>query len=489
LTTTAPPAAGTEVRLRLEPEALVDLFLNTPASAFEHTFPWPAADQLLLDTTPPRLSRVLVRAQRLELELSEEPDLAAAAAAITVDGAPSTWTLAADGYTLVADSTLLSGPHTVAISTAALDLGGLGVAEAFEESFTLAPGVVDRLVHTAPDPRETSASAAGNPFGFHGLVKDGETGLLYVRNRYFDPELGRFVTLDPLGYADGPNAYQYALGNPVDFRDPLGLCNGTGCADLQDIWRSSKPPKEISSEEAQRNRALLAEAWRQFRKQNARLLATGAKTFVNGLGDSGMRLTGEDPAFHDPGGLVFAPRDEREAREMLLIGVGAALVGARTVGRGGVRFSGEAVETTAPKVNLLAPQPQAQVPPRYGLRVANSRARMPDTELVNFRGWQAELSLVTETDLLYRAHAPGRAASPWWTRNRPASLLTHRIESAVPPEWGPVSELSVLRVPRDHALWAWEGKTNYQGGVYVGDQNQLFIPNVPKEWITTEPFR
>jgi RHS repeat-associated protein len=223
LTTTAPPAAGTEVRLRLEPEALVDLFLNTPASAFEHTFPWPAADQLLLDTTPPRLSRVLVRAQRLELELTEEPDLAAAAAAITVDGAPATWTLAPDRYTLVGDSTLLSGPHTVTISTAALDLAGLGMAAAFEQPFTLAPGAADRLVHTAPDPREVSSSAAGNPFGFHGLVKDGETGLLYVRNRYFDAELGRFVTVDPMGFVDGPNLYAFALNNPANYSDPLGL--------------------------------------------------------------------------------------------------------------------------------------------------------------------------------------------------------------------------------------------------------------------------
>ncbi|MCP4543657.1 MAG: RHS repeat-associated core domain-containing protein, partial [Chloroflexi bacterium] len=60
-------------------------------------------------------------------------------------------------------------------------------------------------------------------FTFHGRPYDEETGLYYFRNRYFDPELGRFITADPLGYVDGPSTYQYARYSPFNYSDPEGL--------------------------------------------------------------------------------------------------------------------------------------------------------------------------------------------------------------------------------------------------------------------------
>jgi len=75
----------------------------------------------------------------------------------------------------------------------------------------------------AVDPRETQASTIGNRFGFQGLPVDPETGLVYFRNRYYDPEMGRFVSADPKGYVDGPSMYAFEKGDPEDGRDPLGL--------------------------------------------------------------------------------------------------------------------------------------------------------------------------------------------------------------------------------------------------------------------------
>jgi hypothetical protein len=46
------------------------------------------------------------------------------------------------------------------------------------------------------------------------------------RNRYYDPEIGRFITADPMGYTDGPSMYQFAGYSPANFGDPMGLCLG-----------------------------------------------------------------------------------------------------------------------------------------------------------------------------------------------------------------------------------------------------------------------
>jgi RHS repeat-associated protein len=62
-----------------------------------------------------------------------------------------------------------------------------------------------------------------NPFRFTGREWDAESGLYYYRARYYDPEVGRFISADPLPRSDGNKGYIYAENNPVNFSDPLGL--------------------------------------------------------------------------------------------------------------------------------------------------------------------------------------------------------------------------------------------------------------------------
>jgi RHS repeat-associated protein len=72
-------------------------------------------------------------------------------------------------------------------------------------------------------------SAFGRPdkiprrFGYTGREYDASIGHYYYRARYYNPSLGRFTQLDPLGMVDGVNRYAYVRNNPVRYVDPLGL--------------------------------------------------------------------------------------------------------------------------------------------------------------------------------------------------------------------------------------------------------------------------
>jgi RHS repeat-associated protein len=57
---------------------------------------------------------------------------------------------------------------------------------------------------------------------FQGQYFDAGTGLHYNRFRYFDPEIGRYLSQDPIGLRGGTNSFQY-VPNPIMWIDPFGL--------------------------------------------------------------------------------------------------------------------------------------------------------------------------------------------------------------------------------------------------------------------------
>ncbi|WP_437737373.1 RHS repeat-associated core domain-containing protein [Sorangium sp. So ce1335] len=64
---------------------------------------------------------------------------------------------------------------------------------------------------------------ATTPLRFPGQYADDETGVVYNRYRYYDPETGRYISPDPLGLAGGLRPFGYASNRPLAMIDPDGL--------------------------------------------------------------------------------------------------------------------------------------------------------------------------------------------------------------------------------------------------------------------------
>ncbi len=84
--------------------------------------------------------------------------------------------------------------------------------------------VVDKDGKNIEDPEHIGNK---NPFRYRGYYYDVETGFYYLQTRYYDPEVGRFISQDSVEYADpesinGLNLYAYCGNNPVKNIDPNG---------------------------------------------------------------------------------------------------------------------------------------------------------------------------------------------------------------------------------------------------------------------------
>ncbi len=106
----------------------------------------------------------------------------------------------------------MSGDVT-ALTDAAGDTTGAQAYRAFgamagEWSLTGTPAANDRLANTKE--------------------RDWSTGLDLHGFRYYDPSTGRYLSRDPIGYADGPNVYLHVGNDPANKIDPLGLSEDEG---------------------------------------------------------------------------------------------------------------------------------------------------------------------------------------------------------------------------------------------------------------------
>ena len=90
-----------------------------------------------------------------------------------------------------------------------------------------------KLLSTSGSLAETFG--AEQPFRYRGYVYDEETGWYYLQSRYYNPEVGRFISADVYLSTDqgvlGHNSYAYCLNNPVNCQDGAG-CRASHLTDV-----------------------------------------------------------------------------------------------------------------------------------------------------------------------------------------------------------------------------------------------------------------
>ena len=69
-----------------------------------------------------------------------------------------------------------------------------------------------------------SSGSGSTRYNYTGRELDSEIGLIYYRVRWYDPQQGRFISEDPIGFAGGANFYSYVGNDPINALDPFGLC-------------------------------------------------------------------------------------------------------------------------------------------------------------------------------------------------------------------------------------------------------------------------
>jgi len=84
--------------------------------------------------------------------------------------------------------------------------------------------VKNRYLYAPWGALEDSLETVPNVLKFAGREYDPETHLYFNRARYYDPQLARFISEDPIGQAGGTNQYAYAGNNPIGGSDPSGTC-------------------------------------------------------------------------------------------------------------------------------------------------------------------------------------------------------------------------------------------------------------------------
>jgi RHS repeat-associated protein len=189
--------------------------------------------------------------------------------------------------------------------------------------------------------------------GYTGHVMDQATGLTYMQQRYYDPQVGRFLSVDPMpmnpNNGSNFNRFGYAAENPYRFVDPDGRedCDAT-CrqqkAETQKTRRQRTDARQHVPAPSQRSNKPLNDPCNQCTLIHP---ADGSAPFYVPTAVAGQSLT----ATITPGASINPPP---LTKKQAAIGVGIVAVSATGVGLGADAVGAVAVAETSSDVAITA---------------------------------------------------------------------------------------------------------------------------------------
>jgi hypothetical protein len=129
-------------------------------------------------------------------------------------------------------------------------------------------------------------------------------------------------------------------------------------------------------------------------------------------------------------------------------------------------------------------------------------ADLPGNPAANFAGGRYNEIILYKDTTLYRGGKSGEPLGQWFIREPPKSVALDRIASAVRPHWtdahtgvrsgsSPIDTAFSVKIPGGTTVYL--GPTAYQGGIYKGTREQIFVPtpwSIPGvEVIGSKPIR
>lgn len=363
-----------------------------------------------------------------------------------------------------------------------------------------AGAVVERYTYSGYGTPRVLSGATGQPTSNPAVTRFLVAGQPYFPEfelqrfgaRWYSPKLGRFMSPDPLGYADGPNFYAFVGNQPLHFFDPFGLARqpfvvppgpGTWARDAGN-WIEAKAG--YVGDAFGRAVSYASDYW--------------ATSYLNSSGPSA--------GYYAAGGLFTGVADAflPQSRDAVLFELSTSVAGLALKGIGAARNLAsaglDALEWGAKKFSSawragrrrwssFFRQYEFDMVENPGpLANMSSLQSMRESPAQNFAGGKYN-SIVLEEDLiLYRGGQSGggrNALGQWFSREPPSSVAKVRIDSAVKSQWinprtggtqgrSIVDAVYEIRIPAGTTLY--EGPIAYQGGVHVGGQSfdQVFVP-------------
>ncbi|WPP42614.1 RHS repeat-associated core domain-containing protein [Paenibacillus hunanensis] len=190
-----------------------------------------------------------------------------------------------------------------------------------------------------------------NEFKYAGETYDAETGLYYLKARYYDPNVGRFINEDTVeGQIDNPlslNIYGYVQGNPLRYTDPTGnlIQESYNDGGLRDLLQQAREQITSKSDPLYaKYKSTVIETYKHFIDPNRYNylfdLTTGTSTYGNSAGKSDWAIAQ----------LISAYQDYELAEYIATLSMGSLGGVGNSYGKGTGRFNWNSIRGTQPVI-------------------------------------------------------------------------------------------------------------------------------------------